>query len=81
MTLEAVAAMLLDYAAVGFVVGLLVFDRWMGIHRGIVLDTLLMLIVLMSAAVWFAGSRRRRRLTVSKAGTGGAPGADGECRY
>jgi hypothetical protein len=63
MTLEAIAAMVLDYAAVAFIIGLLVFDRWLGIQHGIVLDTLLVLIALLSAAVWFAGSRLRQRVT------------------
>jgi len=39
MTMGAIAAILLDYAAVAFVIGLLVLDRWLGIRRGITLDT------------------------------------------
>jgi phosphoglycerol transferase MdoB-like AlkP superfamily enzyme len=62
MTLGAVLAIILDYAAVAFVVGLLVLDRWLGIRRGITLDTLFVLIVALSVAAWFAGTRLRRRL-------------------
>lgn len=50
------------YAAVAFVIGLLVLDRWLGIRRGVTLDTLLILIVALSAAAWLAGSRLKRRL-------------------
>jgi hypothetical protein len=57
MTLGAIAAMVLDYAAVAFVIGLLALDRWLGIQRGIVLDTLFVLIAVVSVAVWFAGAR------------------------
>jgi hypothetical protein len=62
MTLGAITAVILDYAAVAFVIGLLVLDRWLGVRRGITLDTLLVLIVALSAAAWFAGTRFRRRL-------------------
>ncbi len=62
MTIGAVAAMILDYAAVAFVIGLLVFDRWLGIRRGITLDTILVLIAALSLAAWFAGSRLRHRM-------------------
>jgi hypothetical protein len=56
MTLGAVAAIVLDYAAVAFVIGLLVLDRWLGIRRGLTLDTLLVLMVALSAGAWMAGS-------------------------
>jgi hypothetical protein len=62
MTLGAIAAIVLDYAAVAFVIGLLVLDRWLGIRRGITLDTLLVLIVAIGVTAWFAGSRLRARL-------------------
>jgi hypothetical protein len=62
MTLGAIAAMVLDYAAVAFVIGLLVFDRWLGIRRGITLDTILVLIAALGVAAWFAGSRLRHRI-------------------
>ncbi len=63
MTLGAVAAIILDYAAVAFVVGLLVLDRYLGIRRGITLDTIFVLIAALSAAAWFAGTRLSHRLT------------------
>jgi membrane-bound metal-dependent hydrolase YbcI (DUF457 family) len=62
MTLGAVTAIVLDYAAVAFVIGLLLLDRWLGIRRGITLDTLLVLMVALSAGVWVAGSWFRRHL-------------------
>jgi hypothetical protein len=62
MTLGAIAAIILDYAAVAFVFGLLVLDRWLGIRRGITLDTLLMLIVALGTMAWFAGCRLRQRM-------------------
>ncbi len=63
MTLGAIAAIILDYAAVAFVIGLLVLDRWLGMRRGLTLDTLLLLIAALSAIAWFAGYRLRARLT------------------
>jgi hypothetical protein len=62
MTLGAIGAILLDYAAVAFVIGLLVLDRWLGIRRGVTLDTLLVLMVAMGVTAWFAGTRFRRHL-------------------
>jgi hypothetical protein len=61
MTLGAVAAIVLDYAAVAFVIGLLL-DRWLGIRRGITLDTLLVLMVALSAGAWLVGSWFRRHM-------------------
>lgn len=61
MTLGALEAIIFDYAAVAFVVGLLVLDRWLGIRRGITLDTILVLIAALSVAAWFAGSRLSHR--------------------
>jgi hypothetical protein len=63
MTLGAIAAIILDYAAVAFVIGLLILDRWLGIRRGLALDTLLLLIAALGAIAWFAGYRLRERLT------------------
>jgi hypothetical protein len=40
VTVGAIAAIILDYAAVALVIGLLVLDRWLGVRRGITLDTL-----------------------------------------
>lgn len=62
MTLGAVGAIILDYAAVAFVIGLLLLDRWLGIRRGITLDTLLVLMVALSAGAWIAGSWFRGHL-------------------
>ena len=62
MAFGAVAAIILDYAAVAFVIGLLVLDRWLGVRRGITLDTLFGLIVALGMAAWFAGTRFKRRL-------------------
>ena len=62
MTLGAITAIILDYAAVAFVIGLLLLDRWLGIRRGITLDTLLVLIVALGTLAWFAGSQLRHRL-------------------
>lgn len=62
MALGAIAAIVMDYAAVAFVIGLLVLDRWLHIRRGITLDTVLVLIVALGAAAWLAGSRLTRRL-------------------
>jgi hypothetical protein len=62
MAFGAVAAIILDYAAVAFVIGLLVLDRWLGIRRGITLDTVFVLVVALTVGVWFAGSRLERRL-------------------
>ena len=44
MAFGAVAAMALDYAAVAFIFGLLILDRWLGFRRGITLDTMFVLI-------------------------------------
>jgi len=63
MTLGAIAAIILDYAAVVFIIGLLMLDRWLGIRRGITLDTLFVLIVALSTAAWFAGVRLGHRIT------------------
>jgi len=62
MTVGAIAAIILDCAAVALVIGLLVLDRWLGVRRGITLDTLFALIVALGVAVWFAGTRFKRRL-------------------
>jgi hypothetical protein len=62
MAWGAVAALVMDYVAVGAIVGLLVLDRWLGIRRGVTLDTLFVLIAALSAAAWLAGSRLSRRL-------------------
>ena len=69
MAFGAVAAIILDYAAVAFVIGLLVLDRWLGVRRGITLDTLFGLIVALGMAVWFAGTRFKRRLLRHRAAT------------
>jgi hypothetical protein len=52
MALGAVAAIILDYAAVAFVIGLLVLDRWLGVRRGITLDTLFGVTVALGMAAW-----------------------------
>jgi len=62
MAFGAVAALVMDYAAVAFIFGLLILDRWLGIRRGITLDTLFVLIAGLVAAAWFAGSRLNRRV-------------------
>ncbi len=62
MALGAIAAILMDYAAVAFVIGLLVLDRWLHIRRGITLDTVFILVAALGAAAWLAGSRLTRRL-------------------
>ncbi len=80
MTLGAIVAMVLDYAAVAFVVGLLLFDRWMGIRRGITLDTILVLIALLGVAAWFAGSRLRQRLAHDAGIRGPVPEAGADQR-
>jgi hypothetical protein len=67
MTLGAIAAMILDYAAVAVVIGLLLFDRWLGIRRGITLDTILVLIGALGALAWFAGTRLKQRLAADAA--------------
>jgi hypothetical protein len=41
----------------------LLLDRWLGIRRGITLDTLLVMMVALSAAAWLAGSWFRRHLS------------------
>ena len=69
MAFGAVAAIILDYAAVAFVIGLLVLDRWLGVRRGITLDTLFGLIVALGMAAWFAGTRFKRRVLRHPAGT------------
>jgi hypothetical protein len=69
MAFGAVAALVLDYAAVAFIFGLLILDRWLGIRRGITLDTMFVLISGLVVAVWFAGSRLNRRF-VQHAGDG-----------
>jgi hypothetical protein len=67
MTLGAIAAMVLDYAAVAVIIGLLVLDRWLGIRRGITLDTMLVLIAALGTLAWFAGTRLRHRLAADAA--------------
>jgi hypothetical protein len=62
MKLGAIAAIILDYAAVAFVVGVLVLDRWSGIRSGIVLDTMFVVVVALATAAWLAGSRFQRHL-------------------
>lgn len=62
MAFGAVAALVMDYAAVAFIFGLLVLDRWLGLRRGLTLDTLFVLIAGLVVAAWFAGSRLNRRL-------------------
>jgi len=62
MAFGAVVAIVMDYAAVAFILGLLVLDRWLGIRRGVTLDTLFLLIAALSVAAWFAGSRLNQRL-------------------
>jgi hypothetical protein len=62
MKLGAIAAIILDYAAVAFVVGVLALDRWLGIRSGITLDTVLVVVIALAAAAWLAGSRFQRRL-------------------
>jgi hypothetical protein len=62
MAFGAVAAIIIDYAAVAIVIGLLVLDRWLGIRRGVTLDTVFVLVVALTAGVWFAGVRFQRRL-------------------
>jgi len=63
MTLGAIAAIILDYVAVAFIIGLLVLDRWLGIRRGITLDILLLLVTALGTIAWLAGCRLRERLT------------------
>ncbi len=62
MAFGAVAAMALDYAAVAFIFGLLILDRWLGFRRGITLDSMFVLITGLVVAAWFAGSRLNRRI-------------------
>jgi hypothetical protein len=62
MAFGAVAALVMDYAAVAFIFGLLVLDRWLRVRRGITLDSLFVLIAGLSVAAWFAGSRLNQRL-------------------
>jgi hypothetical protein len=66
MILGAVAALILDYAAVAAMIALLVLDRWVGIRLGITLDLLLILVIAVVVAdsmiAWLAGSRLDRRL-------------------
>ena len=62
MTLGAIGAIVLDYAAVAFVIALLLLDRWLGMRRGITLDTLFVLMVGLSAGAWLAGSWFRGHL-------------------
>jgi hypothetical protein len=62
MKLGAIAAIILDYAAVAFVVGMLVLDRWLGIRSGITLDTLFVLVIGLSVAAWLVGIRFQRHL-------------------
>jgi hypothetical protein len=62
MKLGAIAAIILDYAALAFVVAMLALDRWSGIRSGIALDTLLVAIIALAAAAWLAGSRLQQRL-------------------
>ncbi|MGO9060571.1 MAG: hypothetical protein ACLQU2_24775 [Candidatus Binataceae bacterium] len=68
MAVGALVAIVMDYAAVAFIFGLLVLDRWLGIRRGVTLDSLFLLIAALSVAAWFAGSRLNQRL-------GGGPGS------
>jgi hypothetical protein len=70
MAFGAVAALVMDYAAVAFIVGVLILDRWLGIRRGITLDTLFVLITGLVVAAWFAGSRLNRRLARHATGDG-----------
>jgi hypothetical protein len=62
MKLGAIAAIILDFAAVAFVVGVLVLDRWLGMRSGMTLDTVLIVVIVLAAAAWLAGTRFRRRL-------------------
>jgi phosphoglycerol transferase MdoB-like AlkP superfamily enzyme len=80
MAFGALAAIILDYAAVAFVIGLLVLDRWLGVRRGITLDTLFGLIVALGMAAWFAGTRFKRRLLRHPAGTEPTPKACAGCK-
>ena len=62
MKLGAIAAIILDYAALAFVVAMLGLYRWPGIRSGIALDTLLVAIIALAAAAWLAGSRLKQGL-------------------
>ena len=57
MKLRVMAAIIVDYAALAFVIAMLGLDRWSGIRSGIALDTLLVAIIALAAAAWLAGSR------------------------
>jgi hypothetical protein len=62
MAFGAMAALVMDYAAVAFIFGLLILDRSIGIRGGITLDTLFVLIAGLVTAAWFAGARLNRRV-------------------
>lgn len=77
MAYGAVVALVMDYAAVAVIIGLLVLDRWLGIRRGVTLDTLFVLIAALSVAAWFAGSRLNRRLVRRVSDTGDSANCSG----
>jgi len=62
MIFGAVAAVILDCAAIALVVALLLLDRRLGIRKGITLDTVFVVVVALSCAAWLAGHWFKRRL-------------------
>jgi hypothetical protein len=68
MIIGAIAAIILDYAAVAAIIVLLGLDRWLRIRLGlgVTLDLLLLVVVAvavtLSMVAWLAGSRFDRRL-------------------
>lgn len=61
MTLEAIAAILLDYAALVVVVVMLALARWSGIRSGFAVDTLFAATIVLAVTAWLAGSRLKRQ--------------------
>jgi hypothetical protein len=66
MIFGAIAALILDYAAVAVVIGLFALDRWLGIRLSFTLDfplvAVVIIVVALSLLAWRAGARLDHRL-------------------
>jgi hypothetical protein len=62
MILGAVAALILDYAAVAAMIALLALDRWPGVSLDLLLILVIAVVVADSVIAWLVGSRFDRGL-------------------